>query len=151
MFFWNSFAFSMIQRMLAIWSLVSLPFLNPIWPSGISWFTYYWSLACKILSMTLLAWEMSATVQWLAHSLVLPFLGIGMRTDLFQYCGYCWVFQICWHNECKTLMASNFRDLNRSAGISLHPLALSTAVFLKAYLTSHSRMSGSGWLTTPSQ
>ena len=29
MFFWNSFAFSMIQRMLAVWSLVPLPFLNP--------------------------------------------------------------------------------------------------------------------------
>ena len=27
--------------------------------------------------MTLLAWEMSAIIQWLAHSLVLPFLGIG--------------------------------------------------------------------------
>ena len=33
MFFWNSFAFSMIQRMLAIWSLVPLPFLNPGWTS----------------------------------------------------------------------------------------------------------------------
>ena len=29
MFFWNSLAFSMIQWMLAIWSLVPLPFLNP--------------------------------------------------------------------------------------------------------------------------
>ena len=28
MFFWNSLAFSMIQQMLAIWSLVSLPFLK---------------------------------------------------------------------------------------------------------------------------
>ena len=28
MFFWNSLAFSMIQRMLAIWSLVPLPFLK---------------------------------------------------------------------------------------------------------------------------
>ena len=28
MFFWNSLAFSMIQLMLAIWSLVPLPFLN---------------------------------------------------------------------------------------------------------------------------
>ena len=28
MFFWNSFAFSMIQWMLAIWSLVPLPFLK---------------------------------------------------------------------------------------------------------------------------
>ena len=31
MFFWNSLAFSMIQQMLAIWSLVPLPFLNPAW------------------------------------------------------------------------------------------------------------------------
>ena len=31
---WNSFAFSMIQQMLAIWSLVSLPFLNPACTSG---------------------------------------------------------------------------------------------------------------------
>ena len=28
-FFWNSLAFSVIQRMLTIWSLVPLPFLNP--------------------------------------------------------------------------------------------------------------------------
>ena len=28
-FFWNSLAFSMIQQMWAIWSLVPLPFLNP--------------------------------------------------------------------------------------------------------------------------
>ena len=53
-FFWNSLAFSIIQRMLAIWSLVSLPFLNPAWTSGSLWFTYYWSLACRILSITLL-------------------------------------------------------------------------------------------------
>ena len=36
MFFWNSLAFSMIQQMLAIWSLVPLPFLKPAWMSGIS-------------------------------------------------------------------------------------------------------------------
>ena len=40
--FWNSLAFSMIQRMLAIWSLVPLPFLKPAWTSGSSWFTYCW-------------------------------------------------------------------------------------------------------------
>ena len=33
MFFWNSLAFSMIQQMLEIWSLVPLPFLNPAWTS----------------------------------------------------------------------------------------------------------------------
>ena len=34
-FFWNSLAFSMIQWMLAIWSLVPLPFLNPAWISEV--------------------------------------------------------------------------------------------------------------------
>ena len=24
-----------------------------------------------------------------------------MKTDLFQSCGHCWVFQICWHIECS--------------------------------------------------
>ena len=32
------------------------------------------------------------------RSLELPFLGIGMRIDIFQSCGHCWVFQICWHS-----------------------------------------------------
>ena len=41
MFFWNSLAFSMIQRILAIWSLVPLPFLNPAWTSRSSWFRYW--------------------------------------------------------------------------------------------------------------
>ena len=31
----------------------------------------------------------------LAHSLVLSFLGIRVKIDLFQSCGHCWVFQIC--------------------------------------------------------
>ena len=92
--------------------------------------------------------EMCAIVQWLAHSLVLPFLGIGVKVGLFQSCDHCWVFQICWHNERKTLMASSFRNLNSSAGISSHPPAV---LLKKAHLTSHSRVSGSGWLTTPTQ
>ena len=28
-------------------------------------------------------------VQYLEHSLTLPFFGIGMKTDLFQSCGHC--------------------------------------------------------------
>ena len=36
MFLWNFLAFSMIQQMLAIWSLVPLPFLKPAWTSGSS-------------------------------------------------------------------------------------------------------------------
>ena len=53
--------FLMIQWMLAIWSLVPLPFLNPAWTSGSSWFVYCWSLAWRILSITLLACEMGET------------------------------------------------------------------------------------------
>ena len=67
--------------------------------------------------MTLLAWEMSTTVLWFEHSLVLSFLGIGMRIDLFQSCGHCWVVQIYWYIECNTLIASFFMVLNSSIGI----------------------------------
>ena len=48
------------------------------------WFTNCWSLAWRILSITLLACEMSAIVQWFEHSLALLFFGTGMKTDLFQ-------------------------------------------------------------------
>ena len=41
---------------------VPLPFLNPAYAFGISWFTHYWILAWRILSITLLACEMSVVV-----------------------------------------------------------------------------------------
>ena len=74
MFFWNSLAFSMIQQMLAIWSLVPLPFLKPAWTSGSSQFTYCWSLAWRILSINILACEMmqlcgSLSILWHCLSL----------------------------------------------------------------------------------
>ena len=50
----------MIQQMLAIWSLVSLPLQNPACTSGSSQFTYCWHLAWRILSIILLACEVSA-------------------------------------------------------------------------------------------
>ena len=63
----------------------------------------------RIWSITLLACEMTAIVQYFERSLALPFFGIGMKTDLFQSCGHCRVFQICWHIECSTFTASSFR------------------------------------------
>ena len=146
--FWNSLAFSMIQRMLAIWSLVPLPFLNPDWTSGSLRFMYYWSLAWIILRITLLACEMSVIVQF-EHSLVLTFFGTGIKTELFQSCGHCWVLQIYWHTECSTFTASSFRIWNSSNGIPSPPLALFVVMLPKAHLTSHSRMSGSRWVITP--
>ena len=134
MFFWNSLALSMIQQMLAIWSLDPLPFLKPAWTSGSPWFTYCWSLAWWILSITLLACEMSATVWSFSHSLALPFFVIGMKIDLFRSCGHCWVFQICWHIECSTFTASSFRICSSSAGIPSPPWALFVVCFLRPTL-----------------
>ena len=50
--------FSVIQQMLATWSLVPLPFLNPAYISRSSLFMYSWSLAWRILSITLPTHEM---------------------------------------------------------------------------------------------
>ena len=73
-----------------------------------------------------------------------------MKTDLFQFCGHWWVFQICWHIECSTFTASSFRIWSSSAGIPSPPLAFFVVMLPKAYFTSHSKMSGSRWVITPS-
>ena len=145
MFFWNSLVSSMIQKTLAIWSLVSLPFLNPACTSGRSWFTFCWSLALRILSITLLAYEKRAIVHWFKHSLALSFFGIEMKTDLFQSCGHCWVFQICWHIDCDTLIASPLSIWHSSDEIPSPPLALLILMLPKAHLTPCSKMSVSRW------
>ena len=106
-------------------------FSNPAWTSGSSRFTYYWSLTWRILSITLLACEMSA----IYGSLELPFFGTGMKTGLFQSCGHCWVFQICWHIECSTFTASSFRIWNSSTGIPSPTLALFVVMLSKAHFT----------------
>ena len=79
--------------------------------------------------------EYSCAVLWTFFGIA--FLWIGMKTDLFQSFGQCWVFQICWHIECSTFTASSFRIWNSSAGILSPPLALFIIVMLpKAHLTS---------------
>ena len=93
-----------------------------IWKSQ---FTYCWSLAWRILSITLLECEMTGIVQLFLHSFIFPFFGIGMKTNLFQSCGHCWVFHICWHIEYNTFTASSFRIWNSSAEIPSPSLACS--------------------------
>jgi len=78
-----------------------------------------------------------------------PSLGLNENWT-FQFCGHCCVFQICWHIECSTLTASFFRIWNSSAGVTSPPLALLIVMLPKDHLTSHSRVSGSWWVTTPS-
>ena len=100
-------------------------FLKPAWTSGISAFMYCWSLAWRNLNISLLACEMNVIVWWCEHSLALPFFWIGMKINLFQSCGHCWVFQIYWHIECSTFTASSFRIWNSSTRIPSLPLAFS--------------------------
>ena len=71
-----------------------------------------------------------------------------MKTDLFQSCGHCWVFQICRHIECSTFPASSFRIWSSSTGIPSPPPAFFVVMLPKAHLTSHSRMSDSRWVIT---
>jgi len=129
--------------MLAIWSLVPLPFLNAAWISGSSRFTYV------LLKHGLENFEHYFASMWdeCNCAVVWAFFGIafriGMKTDLFQSCGHCWNFQIFWHIECSTFTASSSRIWNSSTGIPSPPLALFIVMFPKAHLTSHSRMSGS--------
>ena len=132
MFFWNSFAFSMIQRVLAIWFVVPLPFLNPAW---IHWKFLVHELLKPILEnfehyLASVQNECNCVVVW-------TFFGIAFLWDwnentFFHSCGHCWIFQICWHIECGTLTASSFRIWNSSAGIPSSLLDLFVVVLPKA-------------------
>ena len=147
MFFWNSLAFLMIQQMLAVWSLVPLPILNPAWTSG------------KFLVHILLkpglekfehyvpnVWnECNCVVIWAFFGIA--FLWDWIRNWLSPVLWPRWVFQICWHIECSFLSASSFRIWNSSAGVPSPPLALLVVMLTKAHLASDSRISGSRWVT----
>ena len=85
MFFWNSLAFSTIQWMLVFWAPIPLFLLNPAGTSRISCFTYHWSLAWRILSITLLVCEMSTLVVW-------AFFGIAFLWDWNEN----WPFPVLW-------------------------------------------------------
>ena len=90
--------------------------------------------------------ECNCVVVWTFFGIV--FLGIGIKTDLFQSCGHCWVFQICYHIECSTLAASFLRIWNSSTAIQSPPVAFFMVMFPKAHLPLHSRKSGSRWVIT---
>ena len=130
MFFWNSLAFLMIQRMLAIWS-PSKTSLN-IWKfmvhvllkPGLENFEHYFTSVWD---------ECNCAVVWAFFGIVS--LELEWK-HLFQSCGPCWVFQICWHIECSTFTASSFRIWNSCTEIPSPPLALLVVVLSKAHLTS---------------
>ena len=145
MFFWNSLAFLMIQRMLAIWSLVPLPFQKLAWN--------IWKFMVPVLLKPGLEnFEHYFTSMWdeCNCAVVWAFFGIAFLWDWNENWPFpvLWPllhFQICWHIECSTFTASSFRIWNSSTGIPSPPLALLVVMLPKAHLTSHSRMSGSRW------
>ena len=44
--------------------------------------------------------ECNCAVVWTSFGIAFV---IGMKIDLLQSCGHCWVFQICWNIECSTI------------------------------------------------
>ena len=129
----GSSAFS--KTSLNIWKFMVHILLKPGLKNFEHYFTSMWD-------------ECNCAVVWAFFGIA--FLWNWNKNWLFQSCGHCWVFQICWHIECSTFTASSFRIWNISTGISSHPLALFVVMLSKAHLTSHSRMSGSRWVITPS-
>ena len=61
--------------------------------------------------------ECSCAVVWTFFGTA--FLWDWMKTALFQSCGHCWVFQICWPIECSTFTAWSFRIWNSSPVIPI--------------------------------
>ena len=127
--------------MLAIWSLVPLPFLNPACTSGNPQFLYCWSLAWRILNITLLSCEMGTLCGSLNILWHWPSLGLEWKLTFSRSVATA---------KFSKLIVSSFRILNSSAGIPWIPLALLVVILPKAHLTLHARMSGSRWVTTPS-
>ena len=149
MFFWNSLVFfddpadvsnlisgfsAFSKTSLNIWKFMVHVLLKPGLENFEHYFTNVWD-------------ECNCAVVWAFFGTAFE---IGMKTDLFQSCGHCWVFQMCWHIECSTFTASAFRIWNSSTGIPSPSLALFLVMLPKAHLTSHSRMSGSRSVITPS-
>ena len=139
----------MIQWMLAIWSLVPLPFLNP-------------AEHLEVTSHILLKPDLENFECYFANmwdecdcAVVRIFFGIAFLWDWNENWTFLvlWPllsFQICWHIECSTFTASSVRIWNSSTEIPSPPLTLFILMFPKAHLTSHSRMFGSRWEITPS-
>ena len=103
---------------------------------------YIWTfLVHVLLKSSLKDFEHYLASMWNEHNCAvvwtffgLPFLEIGVKTNLFQSCGHCWVFEICWHTEYCTFTVSSFRIWNSSAGIPSAPLALLVVCFLRPTL-----------------
>ena len=113
------------DRMLAIWSLFPLPFLNPACIPGNSQFMYGWSLAWGILSD--FEHYLSSTWNECNCAVIWTFFAIALFWDWNENWPFpvLWPllnFPVCWHIECSTFTASSFRIWDSSTGIPSPPL-----------------------------
>ena len=113
MFFWNSLAFSMIQLMVAIISLVPLPLQNPGCTSESSLFMCCWSLVLRILSITLIACGLPKWHSWLR---------ICLQCWRCKSWGFnFWVMKISWRRKWQptlVFLLGNFLGQGSLAGFS---------------------------------
>ena len=119
---------------LKIWKFTVHVLLKPSYENFEHYFAKMWVEGHCVVVWTLLG---------------IAFLWIRIKTVIFQSCGHCWVFEICWHIECSSLTASSLRTWNSSSGIPSPSLGLFIVMLPKTHLTSHSTMSASRWVNTP--
>ena len=143
---WNSQTFSVIQRMLAVYSLVPLPFLNLV-----DICNFLVQIMLK-LSMKDFKYDLTSMGDECNCLMVSTFFSTTVLGNWHKD----WPFTILWPllglpdllTPCTTLMGSSFRVLNSCTVIVSHPLALYSSA-PKAHWTLLFRLCGSGWLTTP--
>ena len=120
---------------LNIWKFKVHILLKPGLENFEHYFTSMWGECNCAVLLTFFGIGLSLGLQWkLTHSSPVT---TAEFSDLLAY----WV---------STFTASSFRIWNSSTGIPSPPLALFIVMLSKAHFTSHSRMSGSRWLITPS-
>ena len=89
MFFWNSLAFSMIQRMLAIWFLVPRPFLKPACWEGLGaggeGDDRGWGACVASPTQWTWVWVNSGSWWWTGRPGVLRFMVSQSRTPLSDF------------------------------------------------------------------
>ena len=140
----------MIQQMVAILSLVPLPFLNPAWTSASSWFQVLLKPSLKDFEHNLASmWnECNCMVVWIFLFIALLWqwnekltFSSPVTTAEFSNLLIYWV---------HSLTTPSFRIRNSSTGILSYSLALFVVILPKAHLTSLSKMTDSWWVITPS-
>ena len=93
----------LLKRLSFHYSLVLPPLSYIYWPQVHGFISrlsilFHWSVFLSLKALWFLrSWPLSV----LRMGSSLTNSQIGMKTDLFQSCGHCWIFQISLHIECR--------------------------------------------------